>query len=314
MKDKNASAVEKLYSSLAKGLGTFLVPQKVRKVLESEMHGIAESNNSISTIEVEGLDVSSGKAQQLYKNTCNRLLFQEMKKQQNIEKIVKKAEKIIRDTENISDEPVSQDWVTRFINSIEDVSEVKMQDIWSKILAGEIKSPKTFSLRTLDALTKISREEAELFEELCGFCVNLRGTLAIINDENLNKRFHIAYEKVLLLSECGLIDSSTFISITNVINRDMPFNMIYGNKIIWGYTDTEVGIKTPIYKLTSIGIQLYKIIKVVVNEEYLNAIEEYIVKMNPNVSFSEHDIVELCPNGQIRYKTEGKILPKKDRT
>ncbi len=301
-----SSAVKKLYESVSQGLGSFLVPQNVQRLLECEMRDIP--NESLVTLDVEGLDLTSPEVQQLYKNTCSRLVVQEMKKQQNIEKIIRKTEEILNDIEATSDEPISQDWMTRFFNSVEDVSEEKLQDIWSKILAQEVRTPNTFSYRMLDALTKITKHEAELFEDLCKYVINFRGTLAIINDDNLTQSYNINYGKILLLSECGLIDSSAIMSINCKVIKSVPFFFTYGDRMILGRSENDKKLDFPIYKLTTIGMQLYKIIKIDKSNKYLEDVEKYMVNKYADIAFSEHVIIETLANGQIKYNTEGKEL------
>ena len=60
----------------------------------------------------------------------------------------------------------------RFFNSIQDIGNEDMQTLWGKILAGEIKNPNTFTLRSLDTLSKITKGEAMLFKNMVPYIIN----------------------------------------------------------------------------------------------------------------------------------------------
>ena len=113
----------------------------------------------------EKIAISSPKEHQvlitpsLEERTQNRINYQEAKKQLNIENVTAFAAEELRNEQPITDEPLDQDWTTRFFRIAEEVSNEEMQALWGKILAGEIKQPKTYSLRTLELLKNLSKEE-----------------------------------------------------------------------------------------------------------------------------------------------------------
>ncbi len=92
------------------------------------------------------------------------------------------------------------------------------------------------------------------------------------------------------------------------ISKDKPFQLVYGDKIVFGYCDDSTEVSVPVYKMTTIGIQLLNIIKRQTNFEYMKDVEEFIVKDNKGVMFTEHDIIEKLDNGQMRYKISGRKL------
>lgn len=83
----------------------------------------------------------------------------------NLQQIVNQAKTQFTEGEQVSPEPVNKDWQNRFFSIAEDISDEEMQKLWANILAGEVKRPKSFSLRTLDVLRNLSKEEAELFTQ-----------------------------------------------------------------------------------------------------------------------------------------------------
>ena len=48
--------------------------------------------------------------------------------------------------------------------------------MWAKLIAGEMRSPGTFSKKSMAILSEMSSEDARLFETLCSFCIELNIT------------------------------------------------------------------------------------------------------------------------------------------
>ena len=90
-----------------------------------------------------------------------RLLFKEIDRQNNLDNVIEIAAEQLGQEKSINEEPVDKDWSKRFFNIVEDISDEEMQTVWGRILAGEIKSPKSYSMRTLELLKNLSKEEAE---------------------------------------------------------------------------------------------------------------------------------------------------------
>lgn len=88
--------------------------------------------------------------------------------------------------------------------------------MWAKILAGEIEEPSSCSLRTLDILRNISKEEAECFVKICNAAIKIESEkYAIPADRDYILKNSIDYSDILLLGEIGLIDSGSNIYTNN---------------------------------------------------------------------------------------------------
>src|SRR5690606_7233918 len=95
----------------------------------------------------------------LEERTQSRIDHREAQKQLNLENVTAYAAEQLLNEQPVTDEPIDEDWKTRFFNIAEDVSNDEMQALWGRILAGEIKNPKSYSLRTLELLRNFSKEE-----------------------------------------------------------------------------------------------------------------------------------------------------------
>jgi hypothetical protein len=115
----------------------------------------------------------------LLQRAKSRIARQEAVRQLNIEEITRGAAEELRDVKDdeIADQPVDEEWIARFFQTAQDISNEVMQRLWSRILAGEVKRPGSFSARCLDAIRNLSREEAELFEQCLPFVFDNQGLL-----------------------------------------------------------------------------------------------------------------------------------------
>lgn len=317
MNDNIPIALQKLYSCVSKGLGPVVIPKDVRNILGRQVAQIEMFNDKKEIInEISDLSyneqLSVIEAQELYERTCSRLLHQEIKKQENIENIINSAKDILEkeQEDSISSKDVNEDWLMRFFNSVQDISDEKMQLLWGKILAGEVKQPNSFSLRSLDAMTKMSKDEAQLFEKLSSYIINFSGTYAILNDDDLNKKYSIPYGQILALDECGIIDSSAMMSINYKINQKKDWKIVYNSQLLIASAKDERILGVQIFKLTRIGIELLKIVGCHYNDDYFGEVAKILARENKEVSFSLHKIVNKLEDGQIQYIADGvEVIP-----
>jgi hypothetical protein len=97
----------------------------------------------------------------LQRRALRRVLRQEERKQRNIENITKRALPQLK--EHADPSRVDDDWITHFFDTCGKVSDEQMQELWSRVLAGEANGPGTFSKRAVSLLATLDSEEAELF-------------------------------------------------------------------------------------------------------------------------------------------------------
>ena len=63
------------------------------------------------------------------------------------------------------------DWFMRFFDAVGNISNKELQDLWAKVLAGEVRNPGNCSLRTLDMIRNMSPDEARRFQKICKYVV-----------------------------------------------------------------------------------------------------------------------------------------------
>ena len=181
----NIPALEKLLDYAASGIGsvagTLLARWKAKR--EADANRIAaEGEARVLLVQAEAQaeareillshdSVVSGTLD-ITGRVDQRILFQERKRQRNIESVVGSAARQLADKTVAREEP-DHDWTARFFNSVQDVSSEDMQTLWSKVLAGEVERKGSTSVQTLGILRNLDRATAELFRRLCSAAVFL---------------------------------------------------------------------------------------------------------------------------------------------
>ena len=249
-----------------------------------DMIEIAKAENQVGVMKLEGKDAID-----------KYIAAKEQQKVSNILQVSEKAAKEFSEEELVTSESVNTDWTTRFFNIVEDISDSEMQLLWAKILAGEIKQPKSFSLRTLEVLKNISKEEAEIFLQNAGYTISSTYLYSDNGGANLSD--------ALMLSEIGLINlESLYLNLE--FSKDKVSNFDIGNSFfqIQGDNSNLKRIDLSVYSYTTIGLQLLKISTFEPNYGIISPIIE-ICKQKGAVRVTEHKI-QYREEKSINYFTQ----------
>lgn len=305
------SPAEKLIEAVSGAIGKAYEPRHVRKMAEAkayELKLIADTvrNNSDVPIVYDstGVSIDTSNYEEIAKRASYRLAFQEITKQQNIEAVVDRAYDELSGEEFANNEPVSQDWMSRFFNSVEDISNEKMQEIWGHILAGEIRSPNTYTYRTLECLRNITQQEAEVFLRVTALALRSAATYFIMTDNDLLNKYNVYFSDVLKLEECGLMTAQT-LSFTLATSTEQ--SLILNSKYIGLIREEKPNakkIKLSVFAFTGSGIQLMNAIQPECNEQYLFDCLQFIADKHKDFSITAHKINSISDDGSINYNTD----------
>lgn len=284
---------EKLLDVISKGIGTAWNPIQIRLEASSrayEIKKITEAVNSVNDAQ-KSIEYNNGKLivtsdkgfipevyESLSTRITDRTMYQESKKQLNIENTIYYAQQDLNSAETISNEPLDEDWITRFFKIIEDISSNQMQHLWGRILAGEVKQPNSFSLRTLEVLRNMSSTEAKIFHKFSQYAIVNGSQCYVIQDEKYLESVDIDFQDFLILSDAGLLSSSTTISMhferVNNDNVDDEILILGDTAIILKRKEGAPLFAFNIYSFTTVGKELLQLIDIASNENYIN----YIIK------------------------------------
>lgn len=206
------SPAEKLIEAVSGAIGKAYEPKHIRKMADAkayEMKVISDTvrNNSDVPIVYDstGVSIDTSNFEEIAKRASSRLAYQEITKQQNIEAVADNAYEELENVENVSSEPVNPDWMFRFFNSVENISNKDMQKIWGHILAGEIKQPNTYSFRTLEKLKNMTQQEAKDFQMVSSLALQNGGRKFILSEDSILNKYGVYFSHLLELEECGLM-------------------------------------------------------------------------------------------------------------
>ena len=305
------SPAEKLIEAVSGAIGKAYEPRHVRKMAEAKAYELkliadAVRNNSDVPIVYDstGVSIDTSNYEEIAKRASCRLAFQEITKQQNIEAVVDRAYDELSGEESANSEPVSQDWMSRFFNSVEDIGDEKMQEIWGHILAGEIRSPNTYTNRTLECLRNITQQEAEVFLRVTALALRSAETYFIMMDNDLLNKYNVYFSDVLKLEECGLMTAQT-LSLTLATSTKQSF--IFNSKYIGLIKEEKPNaqeIKLSIFVFTGSGIQLMNAIQPECIEQYLFDCLQFIADKHKDFSITAHKINSISDDGSINYNTD----------
>lgn len=223
--------------------------------------------------------------------TQDRINFQEAKKQLNIENVTSFAADELKGEQSVTAEPLDEDWTTRFFKIVEDVSNEEMQALWGKILAGEVKQPNSYSLRTLELIRNLSKHEAETFMKVSNFAILSGKGYYIFNgndSDKLNKDFGISYMDIALLKEIGLIQPGEFVNHQFLqLDMDSQRLLIAGNIAIFVKIKANTPtVMMPVNVFSTSGNELLKLVKPVPPFDYLKYFANSIRNENVDVKYA----------------------------
>lgn len=179
-----------------------------------------------------------------------------------------------------------------------------MQEIWGHILAGEIRSPNTYTYRTLECLRNITQQEAEVFLRVTALALRSSGTYFIMADNDLLNKYNVYFSDVLKLEECGLMTAQT-LSLTLATSTEQ--SLIFNSKYIGLIREEKPNareIKLSIFAFTGSGIQLMNAIQPECIEQYLFDCLQFIADKHTDFSITAHKINSINDDGSINYNTD----------
>lgn len=279
----------KLLEMCGSAIGAAYEPRHKRKIADAtayEISVIGEAMRNAADLPIvytqDGVAINSEDFSRLMQRAGTRLTLQETIKQHNIESVIDHAYEMLEQEGSCSAEPVEQGWINRFFDSVADISDEDLQKLWGKVLAGEIKQPNSYSLRTLEALKNMSKYEAELFQKITPYIVTMGGNLFLPSNSAILEKYGITYVEIIKLDECGLVNSSALVSLNPTVSNTNPI-AFYNHAqltLLHCIEADEVKISIGEFGLTRAGKELLGVLDYVSNDEYIYDLAEAIVKKN----------------------------------
>lgn len=256
MSDTNFSLIDfkalsepagKLIDAVRSAVGILYEPTQLRRKAHADADAaviLARNHNDIKDIEFRASE---------------RLRNKELRRQQNIEDVTRAGLAALPPA--VDKDRVDHDWVHEFYEHCQDVGNAQMQQLWGKILAGEVAKPGTYSLRCLRVIKDIQQKDADTFTRFCTFvwAAPGQGLVPIILDRDAPniKEANVAFTDFLHLEDMGLIQ---FGQVTG-----FSMDQVKGKTLILAYYGQPHRIRVPetlekleigCALLTSVGAEL----------------------------------------------------------
>ena len=166
-----------------------------------QIERVAKAETAAASIEAE----SEIQINDMQRRAVHRLVEEETQYQKNMEGITAKA---LPQLNEIADpDSIEDDWIVNFFEKSRIVSDNEIQDLWSRILAGEANAPGTYSKRTVNFLSDLDKAEADLFTQLCGFVWMIGKLELLVFDETaeIYNEHGIDFDSLSHLESIGLV-------------------------------------------------------------------------------------------------------------
>ncbi|MGY3928051.1 TIGR03899 family protein [Aeromonas simiae] len=208
-----------------------------------------------------------------------RLAAEQATRQRNLETIMVMAAR--HGGETVAGGEPDPDWLTRFLQLAEEIGSVPMQQLWGRILAIELISPGSFSVRSLITLREMTQRDAQLFQRLCALACSYTGSderrllTGLYKGATLLSRakashlglgkYRLPYNALLQLFELGLLYKGELES------GELPaegLELVFSNQR-WRLRSRQSHNKLLYYRLTPVGNELAHLLEEPPQEEYL---------------------------------------------
>ena len=234
-----------LIKKVSDAVGGLFAPYQVKRMAKAEAEAAmikAQSKTEITD---------------LHRRAVHRWIEEEAQRQKNMEDITAKA--LPQLDEKATPDSVEDDWLVNFFDKSRIVSDNEMQELWSRVLAGEANTPGTYSKRTVNFLSDLDKADAELFAKLCGFGWMIGYVVPLVFDvqAEIYNKHGINFNSLSHLESIGLVQ---FDSVASLVQRNLPkkFTVHYYGKLLKlempKDSDNELGIGKVL--LTKIGQEL----------------------------------------------------------
>ena len=238
-----------------------------------------------------------------------RLEHQTQCNQQNIEAICANAAEELSQETSAPDEKPEPEWISRFFEISSGITTEQLQNIWGRILAGEVKRPGSFSLRTLDVIRNLSRKEAESFVKLCNYVLRSGDKMFFIypKDTIFANKCGLTFNEILPLKDAGLVFESELEYSFNPSKVGETSHLIYGPLIIFIEREKDtLKLGSNVGLLTRVGIELLQLVNIQPDMKYIDIVCKSFNKEGVKFAFAK---IKNLDGEKIEYENKTYKMP-----
>lgn len=274
------------------------LPELIISTIKSGLDAISETTSAIAKIDeikrTTGISKRQSKKLILEGQTYSQLaisfaefceehpgiLYEEQignLKLSNIGQILDLAKAEFAKNDDVPKIEFNEEWLFKFLDTAGETSDLEKQTILAKVLAGELRKPDCISYRTLRILKDLSKKDLQLFAKAISFSFHSSNELMFI-PRNEGSTTFISYSEIMILDECGLMDSSS----TKVLRFDklINFTSCRNNYLLKVFDNNGNSNSLECYYFTNSALELLPFISV--EEASLDIIKENANIFNVN--------------------------------
>lgn len=269
-----------------------------------------ENRSGLKLIPANGFAAATGSlpaspppnAQRLLEIAQNTNVADTIRREVNVAKAILHAEaELESDPQEPPAEKIDDDWLFRWRDNASQVSSEKLQSLWGKLLAGELRQPGSFSLRTLEFIKHLSQEDAKKIEKIAPFVISNEIIMRL--DDDFLASQGISFSFLLEMQEIGILSSVDGFGLTAHYKSTRPdiFEhaiVSFSKTLIVKSDDANKALDIKLAQITTIGRQLISLGKFSTNEAYLRNAGEKIKSMGYHVFLADFMRVD---SSRIKY-------------
>jgi hypothetical protein len=208
----------------------------------------------------------------------------------NATKAVIYAEELLAaDAQEPPERGVDEDWILNWRENAGRVSNEDLQKLWGSVLAGEVKAPGTYSIRTLDFLRTLSKTEAEQISLLATYAVE--GRIIRSQKAHLDAK-GVTFDLLLRMQELGVVSGVEAVGLSTKFPNQVVGTFVralrsHGKALVVKHDDATKEFQLEVYLLTSVGAQVLGLGSFTPDIEYLVQIGKQVVAMGFTVQLAD---------------------------
>jgi len=293
----------KMWKTLTeKGIGSLLKPWHKARMSKVELEAKKNEIIVLADAERQAQDIKNGlikldnygqlnltNIDELHSHIESTKKIENIKKEINVSKAILYAEDELKyDDQEPPQENINEDWIYKWKNNASETSTEELQQIWGRLLAGELKSPGKYSLRTMEFLKNISQEEALLIEKVAKF--NLDGCISK-NEKEILEKNNVSFSDLLFLEELGILYGiATGLNINYSSNIKESYQKLISSNdkaFLLTHQDSTKIATLNMYGISKLGIEVLSLGHFNHNEEYLISIAKQFIAQGFEVKLGD---------------------------
>lgn len=202
-----------------------------------------------------------------------------LRKEVNVAKAILHAEAALEsDAQAPGSDSPSDDWIYRWRDYASSVSAEELQLLWGRVLAGEVKAPGAFSVRFLNFLHNLDKNEAQLIATAMPYVI--ADFICSAPKEHL-QRSGLTFANLLVLQELGLITGVEGLGLNKQFSAPPGQKMrilmrCHGIGLGLEAQEGTTSIEIPAFVVTGLGQQLARLGNFQADLPYLEAVGMFI--------------------------------------